>query len=58
MRPFRSTGFDEEPQGGLWIFEVLVDFVFFADVCLSFRTTVMDSATKETITDVKDISIR
>lgn len=35
-----------------------MDFIFLADVCLNFRTTVMDPATKETITDVKEISIR
>lgn len=53
-----QPGFDKDPQGGLWIFEVLVDFVFIADVCLNFRTTEVDSVTKETITDAKDISIR
>eukprot|EP00903_Cladosiphon_okamuranus_P006812 g6640.t1 len=52
------VGFDAEPKGALWVVEVLVDFIFIADICLNFRTTVMDTVTKETITNVKEISVR
>ncbi|CAM9213195.1 unnamed protein product, partial [Hapterophycus canaliculatus] len=44
--------------GPLWVVEVIVDFVFMVDVGLNFRTTVMDTGTKETITDIGEISTR
>ena len=59
-RPSRSakSGFDREPQGILWYFEVLVDFVFMVDICLNFRTAAIDPVTKENITDTRQLSIR
>lgn len=52
------AAFDIHPTGGLLVFEVVVDFIFMFDVGLSFRTTVVDPSTKETVTDVRKISAR
>lgn len=51
-------GFDITSQGALLVIEVLIDFVFIFYIGLTFRTTVMDTETKETITDVREISAR
>lgn len=51
-------GFNRDPRGLFWVIDVLVDFIFIADVCLAFRTTAVDPVTKETITDVREISAR
>ncbi|CAM9669824.1 unnamed protein product [Ectocarpus fasciculatus] len=53
-----KIGFDITSQGALLVIEVLVDFAFIFHIGLIFRTTVMDAETKETITDVREISAR
>ncbi|CAM9312779.1 unnamed protein product, partial [Scytosiphon promiscuus] len=53
-----QIAFHVDEVGVLWFVEVVVDFVFLVDVGLNFRTTVMDADTKETITDIGEISAR
>ncbi|CAM9952116.1 unnamed protein product, partial [Ectocarpus sp. 12 AP-2014] len=53
-----KIGFDIPSRGALLVIEVLVDFAFIFHIGLTFRTTVMDTETKETITDVREISAR
>ncbi|CAM9816253.1 unnamed protein product [Ectocarpus sp. 8 AP-2014] len=54
-----KIGFDIlTSRGALLVIEVLVDFAFIFHIGLTFRTTVMDTETKETITDVREISAR
>ncbi|CBN74810.1 conserved unknown protein [Ectocarpus siliculosus] len=53
-----KIGFDITSRGALLVIEVLVDFSFIFHIGLTFRTTVMDTETKETITDVREISAR
>ncbi|CAN0099668.1 unnamed protein product [Ectocarpus sp. 12 AP-2014] len=53
-----KIGFDIPSRGALLVIEVLVDFAFIFHIGLIFRTTVMDPETKETITDVREISAR
>ncbi|CAM9246327.1 unnamed protein product [Ectocarpus sp. 6 AP-2014] len=53
-----KIGFDVTSRGALLVIEVLVDFSFIFHIGLTFRTTVMDTETKETITDVREISAR
>ncbi|CAM9716906.1 unnamed protein product [Ectocarpus sp. 4 AP-2014] len=53
-----KIGFDITPRGALLVIEVLVDFAFIVHIGFTFRTTVMDTETKETITDVREISAR
>lgn len=55
---YATPGFDVYPEGALWVIEVLVDFIFMTDVVLNFRTTVLASETKETITDLREIATR
>ncbi|CAB1102137.1 unnamed protein product [Ectocarpus sp. CCAP 1310/34] len=53
-----KIGFDIASRGALLVIEVLVDFAFIFHIGITFRTTVMDTETKETITDVREISAR
>lgn len=52
------SGFDIATSGGVLVAEIMIDFIFMIDVGLNFRTTAVDEATKETITDVRQISKR
>lgn len=54
--PYR-IGFQVDPTSGEFIFDSIVDCLFFIDIIASFNTSYIDTATEITVTDRKLIAI-